>query len=232
MMQLKVEHSEKVAGEASELSAELGWPEPDRFIAGVLGLFHDIGRFSQFAEFGTYSDRDSVDHGDRGGRVVEENNMLRSLSANERAVILDGICHHNGRTIPRGLSIRSLLFVSLIRDCDKLDIYRVVLESVNRDGFQDLTTILPGVSLDRLVSDAMIEEFKSGKSCSIADVKTLGDFLLMQLSWIYEMSYAPALKKIADKRILQDLLGHIEIPPGEEIEKRAMQYIARKLERE
>lgn len=210
VLQLKLEHSEIVAREAYELSSDLHWAASDRLLASALGLFHDIGRFSQFSQFGTFSDAASVDHGKQGRKVAVESGLFSVLADFESDVLLNGIAHHNKREVPKGLPVKNLHFLSLIRDCDKLDIYRIVLASVKKDGFKDLSVMLPDVKLDRVVGYQMVEEFRRGRSCSFSCVETLGDFLLMQLSWIYDMSYEPTLRKVVDRGILNDLLANIE----------------------
>ncbi len=230
MLQLKLEHCEKVEKEALELSTDLGWSSSDQCLAGVLGLVHDIGRFSQFTDFRTFSDAASVDHGKRGREIASHIDLFSGLGNMEQAVLLDGIAFHNVREIPDGLPVRSLLFVSMIRDCDKLDIYRIVLASVKKDGFKDLPNMLPEVKLDRTVCGEMVGEFRQGKSCNLSAVKTLGDFLLMQLSWMYDFSYKPTLKKVVDRGILNDLLANIEFSgPGQNVQSETLQFISNTL---
>ncbi len=227
LLELKVVHSKKVALEAKELSRDLRWSESDQLLAESLGLTHDIGRFSQFTDFGTFSDAASIDHGKRGKDAALDAGLFAGLSNSEQTVLLDGIAHHNARTIPGNLPARSLIFVSMIRDCDKLDIYRIVLASVKKDGFKDLPAMLPEVKLDKAVSHKIVDEFRNRKSCRLSTVKTLGDFLLMQLSWIYDFNYKPALKKVVDRGILKDLLDNVEFAdPDKNAPAAALQFIA------
>ena len=210
LLQLKLEHSERVATEARELSSDLGWTLSEQTLADAIGLLHDVGRFSQFAEYGTLSDGASVDHGERGAAVVEQAGWLAALPAEDREAILESVRYHNRLTIPTHIHDRSLALLRLVRDADKLDIFRVVLDAVERDGFRDLPAMLPHVTLDRHPSPAFVEHLSDRRYASLSNVNTLADFLLMQVSWAYDLNYLPTLKRFHDRRILLSILKHLD----------------------
>ena len=201
-LQLKVDHSKRVAENARWLAKNLGWNSSETNRAEALGWLHDIGRFSQFAEFGTFMDATSVNHGERGWEVVQEAEILFPLKIEEQKALLDGIRYHNAKAEPDPLTEESLRFLKLIRDADKLDIFHIVLASVQRDGFQDLPGMLPQVVLDGPVSQKIVCEIQTHRSCSITHVRSLADFLLMQLSWIYDLNYSASFRRIIDRNII------------------------------
>jgi hypothetical protein len=209
MLAIKLRHSKRVAAEARDLACDLGWSASQINVAEALGLFHDIGRFPQYAEYATFSDAASVDHGERGWSVVKRSVWASSLPRSEREPILNGIRHHNDKVIPDGLSGQSLAFLKLIRDADKLDIFRVVLDAVKKDGFRDLPDMLPGITLERSCSPSVIEEIADQRICSLQNVRSLGDFLLMQMSWIYDLNYMPAFQRISERHIVTEILRQL-----------------------
>ena len=210
LLQLKAKHCKCVAAEAHGISSDLGWPASEQNAAKALGLLHDIGRFSQFAEFGTFSDSASIDHGERGWTLIKQTGWLSCLPSEERDAILDGVRYHNRQTIPGNLGHQNLAFVRLVRDADKLDIFRVVLDAAERDGFRDLPTMLPNITLDRRPSPQLIEEILRCRCASLSNVKSLADFLLMQVSWVYDLNYTPALKRLHDRGILSRILRQLD----------------------
>ena len=214
MLELKVRHSERVAEEARGLAADLGWPESEQNTAEALGMLHDIGRFPQFAEYGTFSDAVSVDHGECGWSVAERAPVLAALPSPERQQILAGIRHHNARAMPDDLPRDDLRFLELIRDADKLDVFQVVLEAVRRDGFRDLPEMLPHVTLERSCSPQVIEDVRNRRCCSLNDLRSLGDFLVMQLSWVSDINTLPALRRIRDRRIVSQILSQLPQSPA------------------
>ena len=78
LLRLKADHSKGVAEEAESLARDLGWRTAETNAAKALGLLHDVGRFPQFAEYKTFSDAVSVDHGQYGRAVVAEAGLLDS----------------------------------------------------------------------------------------------------------------------------------------------------------
>ena len=207
---LKQQHSQRVAQECRELSLGLGWPEGLQRSAEALGLLHDLGRFSQFTQYHTFADGASVDHGERGYEIASRCKQLSRLPGAERTAILEGIRHHNDRRILEEFDGQSLDFLRLVRDADKLDIYRVVLEAIDRDGFQNLPKMLPQINLQRRPSPEVLEELLVHQSCSFERLRTLGDFLMMQLSWIYDFNFPTALLQVHDREIPARLLKHVE----------------------
>lgn len=209
-LNLKLNHSEHVADEARGLSTDLRWTASEQNNAEAMGLLHDTGRFQQFVKHHTFSDAASIDHGELGWRIVREEGFLTRLPHEEQRPILDGIRYHNNRFIPAPLPHHSLSYVQLIRDADKLDIYRVVLEALDHDGFQDIREMLPDIRLDRSVSDAFADQVRQGKAGDLSQVQSLGDFLLLHMRWVYDFNYSVAVQKVLDREILPRLANHIE----------------------
>ena len=126
-IQLKEEHSWKVREEILAISQRLHIPENDILIAEVLALFHDIGRFYQYQNYKTFRDNISEDHAKIGVRIIEHSKILKDLNADERDIITNSILYHNVHTLPGDLDPRCLFFCKLLRDADKLDIWRVII---------------------------------------------------------------------------------------------------------
>ena len=204
-LQLKVDHSKRVADNARQLAKDLRWSPPETHLAEALGWLHDAGRFSQFSEFRTFTDATSINHGERGWEVVRESNVLSALPPAEQKILLAGVRYHNAKTEPDHLDKESLRFLKLIRDADKLDIFHFVLASIRQDGFQSLPGMLPQVVLDGPVNPAIVHEIQTRQSCSITQVRSLVDFLLMQLSWIYDLNYSATFHQIIDRHIMDSI---------------------------
>ncbi len=232
LLLLKADHCQRVAAETRGLSSDLGWSLPEQNSAEAIGLLHDIGRFSQFAEFSTFSDSASIDHGQRGATVIEQAGWLMVLQTEERLAILNGIRYHNCLTIPGNIDERHLALLHLVRDADKLDIFRIVLDAVERDGFRDLPSMLPHISLERTPSPQLLDEIILKKRASLNKVRTLADFLLMQLAWAYDLNYAPSCRRFHDRCIRAKILKHIKGDPriqafGQEVDRFISNRISR-----
>ena len=209
MMQLKLGHSQRVAREARGLACELGWSREDQNTAEALGLLHDAGRFSQLEEFGTFRDRDSVNHAVRGHEVVSAAGVLRSCSLRRQHQILDGILHHNALQLPAECNHDSLDFIRLIRDADKLDIYAIFLDAITNRRLHEFPEIVHGVDLSGPVNPAMLDALLHGRVPHYNLIHSLNDWLLIQISWVYDLFYQPSFRQLLDRRVLELLAARL-----------------------
>lgn len=124
-IQLKIKHTMKVCTMMDMLSTSLELDAQDRKIAHTIALYHDIGRFEQLKQFGTFLDHKSVDHADLGVSILQESQFLEEYSQGEKEQILFAIANHNKYHIEYVDDQKKLLFAKMIRDADKCDIFRV-----------------------------------------------------------------------------------------------------------
>ena len=172
-------------------------------IAEAIGLLHDIGRFPQYAQYRTFRDGDSLNHGRLGAEVIEDKNLLGPLPPDEQELILDAVRFHNAYAIPEGLDPDKKFFLKMIRDADKLDIWRVFAEYYEKDPSERESA--PGLGLpDRPeYSDSVLNCLAGKRLSRLADLKTLNDFGIMQLAWVYDLNF-PVSFRLASER------GHID----------------------
>lgn len=204
MLEMKRCHSIRVAENAKFIASALNVPESEQYLAEGVGLIHDIGRFNQFAQHGSYRDADTVDHGAEGRRVLETENLPFPCKPEDRELLLCSVEYHNKNVldIPVGFSYKQDRLLRLIRDADKLDIMDVVLQTITSDGFKDLPTMLPHIRLCREVSPEVLKEAQNTQSVLIGNLSTLGDFLIMVATWFYDLNYPPALRLAVEQDIL------------------------------
>ena len=203
MMELKREHCAFVARNCRTLATTAGWVQEDVYTAEALGYLHDIGRFPQLAEYGTFLDAKSIDHGKRGWEAVLEGGILEKVEPALKEALLDGVRHHNARFIPEDLPRHHLRWVRLIRDADRLDIYRVVLDAVENDKLDEHPEIGLGLAREGDPCPEVVDMILLKKAPAYTDLKCINDFLLLLLSWINLMDYPATLKIVRERRILE-----------------------------
>ena len=104
MHQLKVEHSRCVVASASRIMDAEKWPEARCRVGRACALLHDVGRFSQYAEFGSFEDNKSINHAARGVEVLRAAGVLDALPAKDRDEILVAVACHNMRELSPALA--------------------------------------------------------------------------------------------------------------------------------
>lgn len=207
-LELKEHHTDRVCGETKYLCKNLNLSEDQSVLAETIGLFHDVGRFPQFIKYKTYLDSKSENHCLLALKILREEKILDTLQDDEKRIILRAIEFHGAISLPDDLEEDVLLYAKLIRDADKLDIYRVILKSYrdykNDPGGFVLDVPFPDVPE---CSDYMIQAVLNGRLIDYRKLQTINDVKLMQIGWVYNIYFAKTLIRLQDKRYLQELFG-------------------------
>ena len=209
IFEIKKEHSLRVAEIALHLTDKLEWAEEDKKLTFLIGILHDIGRFSQMLEFNTFSDEKSVDHAERAITVIKESNLLDILNISNKELVFAAILNHNKFKIQEGLTGQELLHSKLIRDADKLDIYRVLTEYYSKRNGELNHTLSWELQKGTIVSPAVAKEVLSGKMVSKKNLVSEIDVKIMQLSWVYDLNFRPTFEYLLKYRYLENVYSSL-----------------------
>ena len=197
MHQLKVEHSRCVVASASRIMDAEKWPEARCRVGRACALLHDVGRFSQYAEFGGFEDHKTIDHAARGAEVLLGEGVLASLSATVRETILVSVRHHNVREVLPSLPEEQASFLHLVRDADKLDIFRVFEEAVRQGHLEDHPEIAWSLPEQGRANPEILAAVNAGQTVSYHLVRSLCDFVLVQVGWLHGFLHYDATVALA-----------------------------------
>ena len=75
-IKLKVDHTYRVAALSERIAESLGLNKEDTDLAWLIGMLHDIGRFEQLKNYGTFSDADSIDHAHYGVKLLFDEGLI------------------------------------------------------------------------------------------------------------------------------------------------------------
>lgn len=206
---LKEEHTELVCREILDIGEKLGLRDEDLRLAEVIALFHDIGRFEQYADFRTFVDRQSVNHAEHGVKILRENGILDNLDESARELILCAILYHNRVALPQKETKECLFFTSLLRDADKLDIWRVVTDYYRQKDGKRNGAIELGLPDTPGISDDVYRDLMEGSVVDFTHLRNLNDFKLLQVGWIYDINFAPTFQSIQKRgymKMIRDVL--------------------------
>lgn len=193
---LKQEHTNYVVENCKSLARVLKLNHHDEILAMMIGLFHDIGRFKQFSIYKTFNDRQSENHALLGLKEIANLELIDRLSEDDREVFTFAIANHNAIEIADTKNERAILFAKMIRDADKLDIYRVLeptLEPSDGTGY----------------SEKFIKSFLTGQQCDYSDIKTHDDRKLVRLLWIYNIYFAWTIRQVVARRHVENILNYL-----------------------
>jgi hypothetical protein len=203
---LKVEHSYNVCRFIVPIAREETTDRALVLLAETVALFHDVGRFPQYAQYKTFRDSISVNHGKLGAGTLSEEKVLAGLPEEEREIILTAVRFHNAFSIPDLDNPVALFCLKLVRDADKIDIWRIFLEFYEngKDGLASAAGLgLPDIPE---YSDEIVAAIHEKRTASLSSMKSLTDFILLQLSWIYDLNFKPSARILMEKGIIDRFL--------------------------
>lgn len=223
---LKIEHTLKVMDVAINTARYLNLEDEDIQLAGLIGLLHDIGRFEQVKRYNTFVDRESIDHGDLGVQILEENNFIRKFIQEDcyDGIIKIAIHNHNKKDIQKGLSDKQLLHCKIIRDADKTDIFRVLQ---HRE--------LKLLDSNTQISEDVLEDFYNSENIKYEKIKNILDKFVCHVSYIFDFNYNYGLNILLQEHYIEKLVNKIEndnnvkIDELDKITKFANEYIKHRL---
>ena len=212
---LKEKHTFKVCENIIEIARGLFLADDQIILAEALALFHDIGRFPQYAKYKTFRDSISVNHGLLGAQTLIEEKILQNLPGNEQELIVKTVKFHNAFSIPKKEKEDIVFFIKLIRDADKLDIWRVFLEYY--EGPDESRASAAGLGLPDMpeYSEDVLSSLYKKQIVSLSVIKTLNDFKLLQLSWIFDLNFRPSFKLLSERDYINRITACL--PQTEEI---------------
>ena len=228
-IKLKIDHTYRVAGLCQRIAESLGLSEPDVDIAWLLGMLHDIGRFEQIRCFGTFNDVQSVDHAEFGADLLFKEGLIRKFaegyyeecelarSGNEEAeqiiknnehhnkdtgLIEMAIRQHNKYRVKEDLTERQRMFCDILRDADKVDIFKVNAD-IPMEIIYDVTTeeLKNGV-----ITKEVLESFYKKETVLKSVRRSAVDNIAGHISLLFELVYKESYRQAKEQGYVYKLL--------------------------
>lgn len=233
-IRLKILHTYKVSELCEEITRDLfgstkmqgrASAQKDIDLAWLIGMLHDIGRFEQVRRYHTLIDAKSVSHAALGTRILFEEGMLtRFITAESEdpdvEVVRAAIAYHSDYRIPEDLDERTRIFCQILRDADKIDIFRVNCETP----LEDIYHIAKEELMQAEVSEDVMDNFRQRQATPREIRKTPVDYVVGLISMAFELVY-PISRKIAAR---QGYLEHLLDFPSENEKTRRQFAIMKK----
>jgi putative nucleotidyltransferase with HDIG domain len=202
---IKVEHTLRVCNEILTIGKQLGLNDDELRLTEIIALLHDVGRFEQYTRYKTFSDQKSEDHAELGTKILKEYGILNQLDEGIKEIIFCSIKYHNRRSLPRDEKETCLFFLKILRDADKLDIWKLVTDYYHRKDQKPngaLELDLPDTSG---FSEEVYQDLLNRRVVAMNHVKNLNDFKLLQIGWIFDINFKPTFDCIKERRYLEKI---------------------------
>jgi hypothetical protein len=90
----------------------------------------------------------------------------------------------------------------LLRDADKLDIWRVVTDYYRQDNPVSNAALEMGLPDTPAVSGVVAADLLAGRLVDIRQVQNLNDLKLLQIGWVYDLNFPPSFRRLREKGYL------------------------------
>jgi HAD superfamily hydrolase (TIGR01509 family) len=228
-IKLKINHTYRVAGLCQRIAESLGLSEPDVDIAWLLGMLHDIGRFEQIRRFGTFNDAQSVDHAEFGADLLFKEGLIRKFAEGyyeecelaepenqEDEQIIKNNEHHNKDTgllemairqhnkyrVKEDLTERQRMFCDILRDADKVDIFKVNAD-IPMEIIYDVTT---EELKNGIITKEVLESFYKKETVLKSVRRSAVDHIVGHISLLFELVYKESYRQAKEQGYVYKLL--------------------------
>lgn len=206
-IKLKYYHSYKVMDLMRELADMLNLNEEEAKLAQVIGLLHDIGRFEQFREYNTFNDNKSEDHADESVVYLFDKGHIRDFISENKYdnIIKVAIKNHNKKYIAEDVKDeKELFFAKMIRDCDKIDLYRDY--AVNHELVFNAEDI----------REEILDEFNKNGIIDVSAKKTKSEVVIVVLGFLFDINFDESFDLLVETDNFDLYLGSIDVHENSE----------------
>ena len=202
-------HTRAVADSCRFIAEYLELTPYDCDLAFVIGELHDFARFGQAAVTRSFKDTDRYNHAKMAVRLLFTHRLIEDiipdyakLPVDDRLVLEKAIYHHSDLSLPRGLTEREKLFCNIIREADRIDIFRTVSENRWETIYGcDRNTVYASV-----ISEDVLSAFENRRLVNYSKCKTVADRHLGHIALCFGLKSRAAIKRAVEQGYLFKLL--------------------------
>lgn len=232
-IKLKIVHTYKVMECSDYLCECLHFNDEDQQLAQLIALLHDIGRFEQWKQYQSFADYKTIDHALFSSEILFEQGMIREFIDDTKydIIIKHAIEQHNKYRIDEDFDQRTLQFIHLIRDADKLDNFRVKeTEKIEDILFASVTEVNHSS-----ISPQVYEQMARQELVYAPHRQTVLDMWLSYIAFIYDLHFDVSLRYIKEHHWIERSFDRFS--PCDEVtnkqylflKQKAFEYIERKV---
>jgi hypothetical protein len=148
--------------------------------------------------------------------ILARQGILSGFGAEVQHIIIEAIKHHNRAGLPPDGGDGWFLYAKLLRDADKLDIWRVVTDYYDRKEDERNAAIELDLPDTPGFSSKVAEDLSRKNIVFAKHLHNLNDFKLLQMGWIFDINFGPTMQMIGERHYLE-MIRRV-LPESEEID--------------
>jgi hypothetical protein len=214
---MKRKHTYRVCALSKKIVQEEKLSPKQQYLAELIALFHDIGRFPQYKQYQTFDDKASIDHAALANATLKKYDILKTCTSEEQDIITTAIFYHNKNKedIPANIPAETLIQLNVIRDADKLDNF--TLKQFSTTGKMEA------------YNETILEDLSQGKASDPHLIKTNTDKILYYLSWLYDLNFTLSYQFLEQEHLIDDYLNHLQGEAFDPIKEQISMHMKKKL---
>lgn len=214
---IKISHTYHVVDLANKLAKSLELSQEETELVKIIALLHDLGRFIQYVEVGSYNDvKTKTDHAKLANNYLFNEGHIRDFVKTNQydELIKKAIFNHNKYKIEKMLTKEERFYAKFIRDVDKIDIFR---QNAARDN-KYITGASPKV-LKTLQKEELAKIFATDNE---------SDNLLFEFMYLFDINFKESYELLDSTDNLELYLSSVEVAKDKEQEFNEIKKILRK----
>lgn len=204
---LKIKHTYRVMEYSKQIAESLQFSKEAVDLAQLIALLHDIGRFEQIHQFHFFDDQ-KLDHAKFGVIVLFQQGLIRNF-INDKAydtIIQKAIWNHNLFQMEDGLNEKELLYAKIIRDADKLDIFRVKVEEPLDLMYHEPKQVIEQQKLSDEIYHALLNHQTIKREWCI----TMVDRWFMTVGFLYDIYFDRSKEIIQNENLVFQVIDYMD----------------------
>jgi hypothetical protein len=223
LVRIKDFHSRQVCTNCIAIAKSLNLSQSEINIAELIGLYHDIGRFEQLKRYQSLNDKSTVCHGKLGVVVSELEGFFKILDSEVQDVMCKCILFHSHKELPKIVDDKTIFYLKILRDADKLDILYVLTRYYSSER---KTNSNPALNHDLPdipdISAEVVADVMKNRCVDSRNVRSINDSIILHLSWIFDLNYHYTFKEVLDNEYLGKML---EVLPKTDTVQQIGEYV-------
>ena len=198
-----IEHISRVVENSLILADSLGLNENEKAIAEIAALFHDIGRLYILLPEST--EINATEHPDASIVCLKSIGSFNQLDSTTQNIIIQVIKNHNKPELPQKEGETILFYIKLLRDADKLDVWRGTSDYLMRKAAKPNMARDLALSEKAIVTPSFCKIIIEGGIPNKSDLITFNDFIIFQMSWVFDLNYKKSFQIVNQKQYVRHL---------------------------
>lgn len=212
-LKLKKDHTFRVVENTQKIIPSCRLTEEDCYCAELTALYHDIGRFDQYAKYQTFADKNSENHAHLAVKILKKHKAFLAEPKHIQKKILAAVILHNALELPAKLPDRYDVLCKIIRDADKLDILYVMAQNFTQSLPEKDSVMLHVQNNPECYTPKILEQAMKKQVIKYTDLRYENDFKILLCGWFFTLYFRKSKELLKEQGFFSVILHSLPSDP-------------------